>query len=60
MPPKKYNTNPKDLDESLQHTNLRLDDLILANRNFESAMEQDNQNMARQISDLDNNVNERV
>ncbi|XP_058788145.1 uncharacterized protein LOC131662390 [Vicia villosa] len=60
MPPKKDTTNPTDLDASIQHTNLRLDDLILANRNFEAAMEQDNLNLTRQIGELDSSVTDRL
>lgn len=60
MLPNKDNTNPKDLDESIQHTNLRLDELILANHNLESVMEHENQTLAKQIGELDNNFTARM
>ncbi|CAI8601103.1 unnamed protein product [Vicia faba] len=62
MPPKKdtTNLNPKDLDESIQHTNLRIDELILANRNVESTIDFNNENMHQQLKELDNSFNDRM
>ncbi|XP_058777144.1 uncharacterized protein LOC131651501 [Vicia villosa] len=60
MPPKPSNPTPKDLEESIQHTNLRLDDLILSNKFLESTMESNNQSITEQLDQMDNNLESRL
>lgn len=57
MSPKLSNPTPKDLDETLQAINHRIDDLISIHENLESTIEANNQAVVLQLGQINTNHN---
>ncbi|XP_058757342.1 uncharacterized protein LOC131630580 [Vicia villosa] len=55
MPPKLTNPTPKDIEDTLQATNQRIENLISTHENLESSMEANNQAVALQLGQIHNN-----